>query len=206
MRPAYGNPLLQVPVSFPRSTPPTLFPQKETLQSPEIVVVGKKIEVLFKEDLKENTTYTLNFGNGIADNNEGNVLSGLSYTFSTGDYIDSLTLKGNITDGFTLLPVVDVAIGLYKTIDDSTIFKEKPWYLVRPDSSGNFNFNYLSPGEYQLVAFEDVNRNLKIESNEKIAYVEQLISLTYPNIDSALYKLLLSPQYQPKEPKTNQEY
>ncbi len=170
-------------------------------KNPEIVVVGKKVEVLFKEDLKENTTYTLNFGNGIADNNEGNVLSGLSYTFSTGDYIDSLTLKGNITDGFTLLPVVDVAIGLYKTTDDSTIFKEKPWYLVRPDSSGNFNFNYLSPGEYQLVAFEDVNRNLKIESNEKIAYVEQLISLTYPNIDSAVYKLLLSPQFQPKEPK-----
>lgn len=170
-------------------------------KNPEILVKGKKVEVVFKEDLKANTTYTLNFGNGIADNNEGNVLSGLSYTFSTGDYIDSLTLKGNITDGYTLLPVVDVAIGLYKTTDDSTIFKEKPWYLVRPDSSGNFNFNYLSPGQYQLVAFEDINRNLKIESNEKIAYVEQLITLSYPNVDSGAYKLLLSPQFQPKEPK-----
>lgn len=170
-------------------------------QNPEIIVKGKKVEVLFKEELKENTTYTLNFGNGIADNNEGNVLSGLSYTFSTGDYIDSLSLKGTIHDGFTLLPVVDAAIGLYKTIDDSTIFKEKPWYLVKPDSSGNFKFNYLSPGVYQLVAFEDVNRNLKIESNEKIAYITDTIVLTYPNNDSIHYPLLLAPQYIPKEPK-----
>lgn len=170
-------------------------------KNPDIVVKGKKVEVQFKEDLKENTTYTLNFGNGIADNNEGNVLNGLAYTFSTGDYIDSLTLKGTIADGFTLLPTADVAIGLYKIIDDSTIFKEKPWYLVRPDSSGNFNFNYLSPGEYQLVAFEDINRNLKIESNEKIAYIEKQITLSYPNIDSNVYKLLLSPQEQLKEPK-----
>ena len=73
--------------------------------------------------------------------------------------------------------------------------------MVKPDSSGNFKFNYLSPGVYQLVAFEDVNRNLKIESNEKIAYITDTVVLNYPNNDSIHYPLLLAPQYIPKEPK-----
>lgn len=169
-------------------------------ENPQITVHGKNIELVFKEDLKPNTTYTLNFGNSIADNNEGNILQGLSYTFSTGNYIDSITLHGTVKDGFTLLPATSVAIGLYKTVDDSTIFKEKPWYLVRPDSSGNFNFKYLSPGQYQIVAFEDINRNLKIEANEKMAYQNQPINLSYTEADSAIHNLLLSPQ--PTQVKT----
>lgn len=167
----------------------------------DIKIKGKKIQVVFGENLKPNTTYTLNFGNGIKDNNEGNILGGLTYTFSTGDYIDSLSLTGSIKDAFTLLPILNAAVGLYKLTDDSTIFKVKPWYLTRPDSSGNFKFSNLSPGEYELVAFDDANRNLKIETNEKLAFYNQLIDLNYFEKDSNKYSLLLSPQFQETNPK-----
>lgn len=172
-------------------------------EKPAISIRGKKVEVEFKEELKPNTTYTINFGNGIKDNNEGNTLSGLSYTFSTGDYIDSLSLDGKVKDAYTQLPKIDAAIGLYKIEDDSTIFKTKPWYLTRPDSSGNYKFNYLSPGEYQLVAFEDLNRNLKIESNEKIAFYPKQIKLSYEESDTLtqLYPLFISEQYIKVAPK-----
>lgn len=167
----------------------------------DIKIKGKKVQVVFGEDLKPNTTYTLNFGNGIKDNNEGNILSGLTYTFSTGDYIDSLSLKGSIKDAFTLLPILNTAVGLYKLTEDSTIFKVKPWYLTRPDSSGNFKFSNLSPGEYELIAFEDANRNLKIETNEKLAFHNKLIDLNYFEKDTNLYSLLLSPQFLKRDPK-----
>jgi uncharacterized protein (DUF2141 family) len=170
-------------------------------EKPEIKIKGKKVQVVFKEDLKPNTTYTLNFGNGIKDNNEGNILSGLTYTFSTGDYIDSLSLNGTLIDAFTQLPIIDAAVGLYRITEDSTIFKVKPWYLTRPDSSGNFKFTNLSPAEYELVAFEDANRNLKIEANEKLAFFSSPIDLNYFEKDSNVYKLLLSPQYKEKSPK-----
>lgn len=170
-------------------------------EKPDIRIKGKKVQVVFNEELKANTTYTLNFGNGLKDNNEGNILSGLTYTFSTGAYIDSLSLSGSVIDGFTQLPLVDVAIGLYKIEDDSTIFKVKPWYLTRPDSSGNFKFTNLSPAEYELVAFEDANRNLKIDANEKLGFYKKPIELSYSKKDSSLYTLILSYQDKEVEPK-----
>ncbi len=167
----------------------------------DIKIKGKKVQVVFDEPLKSNTTYTLNFGNGIKDNNEGNILAGLTYTFSTGDYIDSLSLKGNVKDAFTQLPVLTTAVGLYKIENDSTIFKVKPWYLTRPDSSGNFKFTNLSPGEYELVAFDDANRNLKIETSEKLAFINERIELNYFEPDSNIHKLYLSPQFVKNGPK-----
>jgi uncharacterized protein (DUF2141 family) len=170
-------------------------------KAPDIKLKGKKISVVFNEDLKPNTTYTLNFGNGIADYTEGNQLQGLSYTFSTGDYIDSLTLSGNIIDGFTMLPAKDIAVGLYEITEDSSIFKNKPYYLVKPDTLGNFKFKYLRPAEYELVAFEDINRNLKIEQNERLAFNSTKVKLSYEAIDSSVYKLLLSPQHINRKPQ-----
>lgn len=165
-------------------------------KNPEIKVVGKRIEIEFKEALLTNTTYTLNFGNSIADNNESNPLQGLTYTFSTGDYIDSLKLNGTVKDAFTLLPDKNIAVALYETKDDSTIFKTKPSYLVRPDSSGSFKFNYLRPAEYELIAFEDINRNLKIETNEKVGFYSTELKLAYHQKDSTstIYNLMVSPQ------------
>ncbi|MDL5045014.1 Ig-like domain-containing protein [Oscillatoria amoena NRMC-F 0135] len=165
-------------------------------KNPEIKVVGKRIEIEFKEALLPNTTYTLNFGNSIADYNESNPLQGLTYTFSTGDYIDSLKLNGSVKDAFTLLPDKNIAVALYQTKDDSTIFKTKPSYLVRPDSTGNFKFNYLRPAEYELIAFEDINKNLKIETNEKVGFYSTKINLAYNQQDSSstAYNLMISPQ------------
>lgn len=165
-------------------------------ENPEVKLKGKKLTLSFNEELKQNTTYTINFGNAIKDNNNNNTLEGLSYTFSTADYIDSITIKGKILDAFTLLPQKDIIAGLYKINDDSTIFKEKPYYISKPSGDGTFKFKYLSPGDYYLVGFEDINKNLKIEVNEKLAFSDSLFKISYENVDTnKIYNLLLSKQY-----------
>lgn len=171
-------------------------------ENPDIKLKGKKVTVTFNEELKPNTTYTLNFGNGIKDNNNNNTLEGLSYTFSTGDFIDSISIKGKVLDAFTLLPQKDIIIGLYKITNDSTIFKEKPYYISKPTEDGIFKINYLSPGDYLLVGFEDVNKNLKIETNEKLAFTDSIFNISYENSDTnKLLQLLLSKQFMPQRPQ-----
>jgi hypothetical protein len=53
----------------------------------------KSISIKKKDTLQANTTYSFNFGQSIADNNEGNPINQFKYVFSTGD-LDSLALGG----------------------------------------------------------------------------------------------------------------
>ena len=103
---------------------------------PEITPSGnaaKYIDIRILDTLKPNTTYTLNFGKSIQDNNEGNPLSFYTYTFSTGSSIDSLTLKGSIKDALALKPDNYVNVMLYEKnvkFSDSIVYKQKPMYVV----------------------------------------------------------------------------
>src|SRR5690606_4021479 len=72
-------------------SPPFKHPAEITPQG----IPSKYIEIIIKDTLRENTTYTVNFGQSIVDNNEGNPNPFLSYVFSTGDYLDSLSLSGS---------------------------------------------------------------------------------------------------------------
>jgi hypothetical protein len=62
---------------------------------PEILPTNasKTITIKIKDTLQPNTTYNLNFGQSIEDNNEGNPYQQFKYVFSTGTYIDSLKLN-----------------------------------------------------------------------------------------------------------------
>ena len=64
--------------------------------APIITPVGtasKFLNIKILDTLRENTTYTFNFGNSIVDNNEENKLEHFKYVVSTGTYIDSLKFK-----------------------------------------------------------------------------------------------------------------
>ncbi|RDY59603.1 Ig-like domain-containing protein [Flagellimonas nanhaiensis] len=153
--------------------------------APEIKPLGgasKYIEIVIKDTLKENTTYTLNFGQSIVDNNEGNPNSFLSYVFSTGDYIDSLTLSGAVKDAFNRSADDFISVMLYEldtAYTDSTVYKSPPLYIANTlDSLPIFNLKNLKEGRYNLVALKDVNKNnLFDQGQDKIGFLYDTITL-----------------------------
>lgn len=152
---------------------------------PEIKPQGgasKYVEFKFKDTLRENTTYTLNFGQSVQDNNEGNPSSFLTYVFSTGDYIDSLELKGAVKDAKKRKADEFISVMLYEidtAYTDSTIFKKPPNYITNTlDSTVIFNLRNLKEGKYALFALKDEAKNNVFDQNvDKIAFLQDTISL-----------------------------
>ncbi len=133
--------------------------------TPDITPVGtasKVITIKLLDTLKENTTYTINFGNSILDNNEGNILESFKYVFSTGKHVDSLKISGDITDAFNRKTDSDILVMLYEmdsTFNDSIIYKEKPTYVTSTLDSTNFELTNLKEGKYLLMALKQPNNN-----------------------------------------------
>ena len=152
-------------------------------------LANKYILIQWDEDLKENTTYNFNFGNAIADNNEGNILPYFNFAFSTDNKIDNLYISGTVSDAL-LLPNKKtkhgIVVGLYKENAD---FRQKPYYITQADDDGYFELNYLSEGVYTIIAFEDENQNSIYDAGkEKVAFLKDKINLTQ-NISGLKLKL-----------------
>ncbi|MFL5752590.1 MAG: Ig-like domain-containing protein [Bacteroidia bacterium] len=137
---------------------------------PEVNVKGKSLAIHFKEALQPNTTYYMNFGNAITDLHEGNAVKGFEYVFSTGPQIDTLMLRGKLTEAFTLLPVKDAFVLLYPNGTDSSVFKDKPAYLGKSESDGTYSVHYVKPGSYKIVALRDNNKNFVYDPGELIGF------------------------------------
>ena len=172
----------QLIISPPFKNQPIIVPQGSA---------SKFISIKILDTLKPNTTYSFNFGQSITDNNEGNPYSQFKYVFSTGSYIDSLTLVGKIKDAYEEKPDSFVSIQLYDatTFKDSTIFNETPLYVTNTlDSLKFFAFENIKAGDYKIIALKDKNNNYKFDpKSDKIAFLEQTITL--PN--DTLYELEL---------------
>lgn len=113
------------------------------------------LTVRIKDSLESNTTYTLNFGESIKDFTEGNLLKNFTYIFSTGNYIDSLELRGNVILAETGKTDTTLVVMLHVNPDDSAVVKERPRYVARLDSKGNFVFKNLPPKTFYLYALKD---------------------------------------------------
>lgn len=143
---------------------------------------SKYVEVKFDDTLLQNTTYTINFGQSVSDNNEGNPYNNLTYVFSTGDYVDSLSLSGVVADGYNLKPDAFISVMLYRMdsiYSDSIIYKSPPYYMTNTlDSAVIFNLNNLKGGKYRLIALKDDGKNNVFNPNvDKIGFVEDAIVL-----------------------------
>ncbi len=148
-------------------------------EQPVIRVKGKSVIVQFKEKLRSNTTYTVNFGEAIEDITEGNKVENLRYVFSTGDYIDSLRIRGRVRDAYTNKPVEDAVVLLYDNMEDSVVYKEKPFYFSRTNSTGDFEMKNLKEGRYKALALKDENYNYKLDATgEQIGFLEEDLILT----------------------------
>lgn len=153
-------------------------------KAPEVLptTASKYITVKFNDTLKPNTTYSFNFGQSIEDNNEGNPYRQFKYVFSTGTYIDSLTLSGSIKDAFDKKIDNFVSVMLYdadETLTDSIIYKQNPRYITNTlDSSTTFKLENLKAGKYLLVALKDLNTNYKFDpKNEKISFRKAYVTV-----------------------------
>ena len=160
----------------------------------EIVAKGKYVSIKIKDTLLPNTTYLFQFKNAIVDNNEGNALPSLDYVFSTGDHLDSLSVKGKVVDGLTLKPDENIAVLLYSEFTDSAIAKSHPVYMTKTDKNGVFKFKYLKQGLYKIIALKDDDRSLTYNNaSEKMAFSTDTILPAYiiDSVDTADSGLIL---------------
>jgi uncharacterized protein (DUF2141 family) len=157
---------------------------------PEIKPLGgasKYISIKIFDTLPPNTTYAFNFGNSITDNNEGNPYPFYRYVFSTGDYIDSLSVKGNIVDAIKKQPETFVNVSLYEvdsTYTDSIIYKETPKYITNTlDSLTTFSIENIKAGKYMLIALKDGNSDNKFQQkSDQIAFYKSFIEVPTDSI------------------------
>ena len=147
-------------------------PQK---QAPTVKAIGKKISVELQDTLKDETTYTIFFGDAIVDNNEHNVLSGYSFSFATGESIDTLKMSGTLIDAATLNPIAGVMVGIHSDLSDSA-FTSKPFdRITKTDKNGNFSITNIRSGKYRIYALDDVGNNYRFDMpNEKIAFSDSI--------------------------------
>lgn len=150
------------------------------IETPEIKGAGRSIKVELKDTLMANTTYTIDFSDAISDNNESNPLGNYTYSFSTGDHIDTLEVAGYVLEAETMEPIKGILVGLYNDLTD-TAFTSKPMLRVsRTDSRGHFVVKGIAPGSYRVYALQDADGNYYFnQKSEKIAFSRDIIKPTF---------------------------
>jgi uncharacterized protein (DUF2141 family) len=146
---------------------------------PNIDFKLKTVTIKIRDTLQPNTTYRFDLGNAIEDNNEGNPLKNFSYVFSTGSYIDSMEFSGKVSLAETGKSDSTLFVFLYKDLSDSAVYKHKPYYIARLDSSGNFKFHNLAGGIYNVFALkDDGGQRIYNHKDELFAFADSTINIS----------------------------
>lgn len=145
-------------------------------EMPEVKASGKKVLIEFFDSLRANTTYTIDFGDAIVDNNEGNPMGNFAYAFSTGETIDTMEVSGTVLNAQDLEPIKGIQVGLHKNLNDTAFLKLPFDRISRTDSRGRFTIRGIAPGKYRIYALKDGNQNYLFDSKtEIIAYTDSII-------------------------------
>lgn len=150
------------------------------VQMPEIKPSGRRININLLDSLKPNTTYTIDFADAIVDNNEGNPLGDFTFTFSTGEAIDTMVVSGTVLEASNLEPVKGILVGLHTNLADSA-FTSRPFDRVaQTDARGRFSIRGIAPGTYRMYALQDTDRDYAFtQKSEAIAFHDSLIIPRY---------------------------
>lgn len=151
-------------ISPPQKTPPT------------VKAYAKKVRVTFDEDLQDSTTYTIDFGNAIVDYNEKNPIRGYTFSFSTGDAIDTLQIAGRLINAENLNPYSGLVVGIHSNLDDTAFSAIQFDRIAKTDSMGRFCIRNIHAGKYRLYALADVNRDYRYQIGEGIAWHDSVIT------------------------------
>ena len=147
-------------------------PTKKQIQKK---IKGQTLILTIEDTLSENATYYIALNSCVKDNNEGNILDSLSYTFSISNDIDTLTLSGNLQDAYSLEPIENAWIMLFDAnINDSLIFNSTPSYIAKTDKKGMYHFTNLNADNYTIVALTDFD--FIYNEEEKIAFSDSTIN------------------------------
>lgn len=147
------------------------------MQMPEIKSSGKRVTVELMDTLIPNTTYSIDFGNAIVDNNEGNPYENFAYYFSTGDVVDTLAVSGTVLNAEDLEPIKGIVVGLHSCTDDSAFTKLPFERVSRTDSRGHFIIKGIAPGKYRVYALSEANNNyLFDQKSEMLAFMDTSVS------------------------------
>ncbi len=150
---------------------------------PSVSSNGRKVTVELRDTLVPSTTYTVDFTDAVKDLNEGNVLDGFSFDFSTGSMIDTLRISGMVFEAATLEPAQGMVVGVYSNLSDTALTALPMERITKTNASGQFTLRNLSPGTYRIFALNDLNRDFKWDRSEDIAFYDTLIT------PSAVYEL-----------------
>lgn len=144
------------------------------LEAPEIKSSGKKIIVELKDSLKPNTTYTIDFSDAIVDFREGNPLGNYTYSFSTGEKIDTFEVAGNVLDASNLEPVKGILVGLYDNLADSAFTTMPLQRVSRTDSRGRFIIKGVPQKPHRVYALYDMDQDFKFsQKGETIGFTQE---------------------------------
>lgn len=144
--------------------------------TPRVSSLGRRVTIEFRDTLLPNTTYTVDFGDAIADNNEGNKLQNFFYTFSTGEVLDSLMVSGMVLGAQDLAPTPGIYVGLHTNLADSAFTKTRFDRIAKTNEDGTFVIGGLAPGQYRIYALEDRDGDLAWSSPEEtLAFYDAII-------------------------------
>jgi len=170
------NPLQQVVIS-----PPLIYPLQFDHR-------GKRLRVKFheNEELKDDVTYSINFGEAIQDFRENNKLENYKFVFSTGDELDSLTFSGSVLDAYTREPAKDILVMLYDTLyRDSIPYQDRPYYFAKTDEDGKFKIENMKSDTFKIFALGDANLNyIYDQDSELIGFTDSLYFIDNTNSNS----------------------
>lgn len=141
------------------------------IEAPNIRADGKRVRIDLYDSLQANTTYTIDFSDAIEDNNEGNPMGNYTYSFSTGDEIDTMEVAGTVLNAENLEPIKGIMVGLYPadTSFNDTILRSTPFKRVsRTNGSGKFSIKGVKPGNYHVFALKDADGNFLFNQKSEI--------------------------------------
>lgn len=148
-------------------------------QVPRVSSIGRRVTVTFNDTLQDSTTYTIDFGNSIEDNNEGNKLPSFSFTFSTGPEIDTLQISGMVLGAKDLEPQQGMLVGVYSNLADSALSTLPFERMAKTDDRGRFTIMGLKPGEYRIFAVNDLDNDYhRANPEEAMAFYDFTLSPT----------------------------
>jgi uncharacterized protein (DUF2141 family) len=158
----------------------------------ELKVKKNSIAIELDKPLQENTTYTFNFRESVQDITEKNPARNLQLAFSTGDYVDSLSISGNIYDLIKNNPAKEITVAIHPSNDTFNVLKHPAQYFTKSTDKGQFIIDHLKPAVYYIYAFDDKNRNLIVDTkNESYGFLADSINLSKDTvkIDIGIQKL-----------------
>ena len=146
---------------------------------PDVFIRGKSIHIEYEDLLRDSTTYTFYFQDAIRDLNEGNTINNYQFVFSTGPFIDSLSVTGNVYSAMDLDPPENTLVLLYNQLTDSSVVKQLPDYITRASNNGEFRIDNVRSGIYRLYALVDADNSKNYNNrDEMFAFYEEPVQIT----------------------------